>query len=419
MRVKSILGSSIGNILEWYDFGLFAIYSPLFSRLFFPKSDPRMALILIFSVFAVGFLCRPIGALIFGYLGDRKGRVKTLRLSILMITIPTLLIGCLPTYSLVGIWAPILLISIRVWQGLSLGGEYSGNIIYLAETAPKQHRGFITSFAGMGANIGILLAAAVSGASSYFLTDPSFQTWGWRLPYVISGIICLIVYFMRLQMSETHVFRYLQEKHQLAKNPIKLVFKNNIPQMLRTAGLLCMGSTFYYLCFIYMPTYLMQNLHYTMVKANSLITFFIGTMIIFVPFSGWLCDKIGRRRLLLFNATLIAIIVVPGFYLILNQNFATILLILCLFTLASSLEQATTSVAVVENYPVPARYTGLSFGYNISVALFGGTAPLICEWLSIKTNVLFMPAFYIVLCALITGFVVYFFVHETRGENLI
>jgi MHS family proline/betaine transporter-like MFS transporter len=178
---KSIFSSCIGNLLEWYDFGLFAIFSPLFSRLFFPNDDPHISLILTFSVLAIGFLCRPVGALIFGFMGDRKGRARTLRLSVLMISIPTLLIGFLPTYRNVGVAAPILLTLIRVWQGVSLGGEYSGNLIYLTESAPKNLRATITSLAGTGANMGIMLAALASGACSYLFSDVMFESFGWRI----------------------------------------------------------------------------------------------------------------------------------------------------------------------------------------------------------------------------------------------
>lgn len=418
-KIKSIIGSSVGNILEWYDFGLFAIYSPLFARQFFPTSDPHVALISVLGVFAIGFLCRPLGALLFGYLGDRQGRVKTLRLSILMISVPTLLIGCLPTYATIGIGAPLLLMLIRIWQGISLGGEFSGNLIYLAETAPKKHRAFITSFAGAGANLGILLAAAVSGLSSYFFSDARFESWGWRIPYIASGIITLFVYLARLQMQETDAFSYLKNKKILAKDPILLIFRNNILQMLRTIGLVCMGSTFYYLCFVYMTTFLINNLHFSITKATTIMTFFIGTMIVFVPLSGMLCDYLGRRKMLLFNAVLISLIAIPGYYLILNQSIFVVLLVLGAFTLASSLEQATTCVAVVENYPMPARYTGLSFAYNVGLAIFGGTTPLLCEWLIDRTHFSLIPAFYILVCALITGLVVYFWVPETKNESLV
>jgi MHS family proline/betaine transporter-like MFS transporter len=418
MRLQSILSSSTGNLLEWYDFGLYAIYSPLFSRLFFPSEDAHVALIMTFAVLAVGFMCRPVGAFIFGYLGDSRGRAKTLRLSILMISLPTLFIGFLPTYAMAGIIAPLLLIFIRIWQGISLGGEYSGTLIYLTESAPKERRATITSFAATGANLGILLASLVSAGTSYIFSDAAFQSYGWRIPYVLSGFLSLYIYFKRLQMQETSVFESLKKKHGLVKNPITFVLRNNIPQMLRVLGMACMGGTFYYLCFIYMPTFLIQNLHYSITKASSLMTFFIGTMLIFVPLAGMLCDRVSRRKMLLFNAALIAVITIPGFYFLREQHFLGVVLILGFFTIASSLEQAATCVAVVENYPPPARYSGLSIGYNFSYAVFGGTAPLVCEWLIGKTQFLLAPAFYIVMCAIMTGLVIYFFVPDTRGSDL-
>jgi MHS family proline/betaine transporter-like MFS transporter len=416
---KSIVSSSVGNLLEWYDFGLFAIFSPLFSRLFFPNDDPHVALIMTFSILAVGFLCRPIGALIFGYLGDTSGRVRTLRLSVLMISLPTLLIGFLPTYHNVGILAPVLLTLIRVWQGISLGGEYSGNLIYLTESAPKNLRATVTSLAGTGANLGIMLAALVSAACSYYFNADFFEHVGWRIPYVLSGFLSLFIYYSRLNMQETKIFMQLKKENRLAKNPIDVVWKHNIPQVLRTIGLVCMGSTFYYLCFIYMPTFLAQNLHFSLSKASMLMTLCIAAMIVLVLLSGFLCDHVNRRSMLLFNSSLVILLTIPAFYLLLHGHFIFLFMALAIFTLMSSLEQATTSVAVVENYPTPARYTGLSLGYNIGNAIFGGTAPLVCEWLLTKSGFVYAPAVYIVICGLVTGLVVLFSVQDTRNISLI
>ncbi|MDR3491287.1 MAG: MFS transporter [Gammaproteobacteria bacterium] len=418
MRLRSVISGSIGNLLEWYDFGLFAIYSPLFSRLFFPNSDPHVALLMTLGVLAIGFLARPIGALVFGYLGDSRGRALTLRLSILMISIPTLLIAFLPTYASIGIAAPLLLLFIRIWQGVSLGGEYSGNLIYLTEMAPKHFRATITSFAATGANLGILLASLVSAICSYLFSDEFFQTIGWRIPYLLSGLLSIFIFVTRLQMQETPVFTHLTKKHLLSVNPIRTVLQTNLPYVLRTVGLSCMGSTFYYLCFIYMPTFLLENLHYSLRTASALMTFFIGTMVIMVPIAGLLCDAIGRKKMLLFNAAFIAVIAIPGFYFLLGQKDIIVFMVLGIFTIASSLEQATTGVSVVENYPAKVRYTGLSIGYNISNGLFGGTAPFVCQWLIDKTHILISPAIYIVICACITGLVSLFFVKETRECSL-
>jgi MHS family proline/betaine transporter-like MFS transporter len=335
-----------------------------------------------------------------------------------MISLPTLLIGFLPTYRMAGVAAPVLLTLLRVWQGISLGGEYSGNLIYLTESAPKNWRATITSLAGTGANLGILLAALASTAVSYYFSPPEFEAFGWRVPYILSGLLSLFIYRTRLNMQETSVFKQLKSEKRIPKNPIRVMWQDNLPEVLRTIGLVCMGSTFYYLCFIYMPTFLMLNLKYTQAKAAALMTFFIGTMIFLVPLAGYINDHTNRRHMLLLNFFLIAIFTLPGFYFLLQAKVILLLLTLAIFTVLSSLEQATTSVAVVENYPLPARYTGLSLGYNIGNALFGGTAPLVCEWLITKTNSLYAPALYITACALITGAVVFFTVKNTRDCSL-
>jgi MHS family proline/betaine transporter-like MFS transporter len=415
---KIVYNSSIGNILEWYDFGLFSIFSGLFSRLFFPSQAGETALMETFAVFAVGFLCRPIGALIFGYLGDTRGRARTLRLSILMISLPTLSIGLLPDYHQAGVYAPIMLLLVRVWQGISLGGEYSGNLIYLAESAPPDYRATYTSVAVMGCNIGILLAAMAGITVSHLLGNAALEGWGWRLPYLCGGIGCLMIYFFRLDLPETQVFTQLKQQQELLLHPLRHVLKNNFPQLLRTLGMVCMGSTFYYFCFVYIPIYIEKNngdvIHHTPI----IMSIFIALMIILVPIAGFLCDCIGRRKMLLFNAALITTCTIPGFYFLQHYCYYLLVPVLLFFTVASSLEQGTTSVAVVENFPPKARYTGVSLGYNIGNGVLGGTVPVICEWLLISTSISFAPAIYIALCAAITGIIVFFFVPETRHASL-
>lgn len=416
---SSILSCSLGNILEWYDFGLFTIFSSLFSRLFFPTEDPAVAMLATFGIFAIGFFCRPLGAIIFGYWGDRIGRAKTLRLSILAIAFPTLLIGILPTYDQINIAAPILLMFIRMCQGISIGGEYSGNMIYLAETAPIRYRATFTALASSGSNLGILLAALVGMIVSSSMSSHTLMAWGWRIPYLISGLLCILLYVFRLRLDETVVFEYLKNKKEIAINPFKTVFKHNLPELFRTIGMVCMGSTFYYFSFVYIPVFLANRATFSVHYISALITGLILLMIVLVPFAGWLCDRIGRRQLLLFNAAFVACIVVPGFYFIQSNYIICAAIVLWFFSLASSLEQGTTPVAVVENFPPPARYTGLSLGYNLGNGFLGGTIPMISEWLISHTHLTFAPAIYVAVCALITWLVVFFFVPETQNKSLV
>lgn len=399
---NSLISCSIGNILEWYDFGLFAIFSPLFSQLFFPTTDPQAGLIATFTIFAIGFFCRPIGALFFGYLGDRKGRAKTLRLSILMITLPTLFIGCLPSYQSIGIAAPLCLMIIRIWQGISLGGEYSGNIIYLNEIAPQQHRSFFTSLAASGSNIGILLAMLIGFIINLLLSETALKQWGWRIPYIISGILCLLVYATRFRLPETSIFTELKTKSLLVKNPIVSAFKYHRREMFSTLALVCMGSTFYYFSFMYIPMMLNQDLQFPLSATTRIEACFIACMIILVPLSGYLSDRIGRYRMLLFNAIFITLITIPGYYFLRHSELFYVIAVLFIFTIASSLEQGTTPAILVENFPIHTRYTGISFAYNIANGLLGGSVPLICAWLVNQTHLDIAPAFYIIICSMIT-----------------
>lgn len=416
--VQATISSSLGNILEWYDFGLFTIFSVLFAKIYFPTNDPQTAIIATFGIFSIGFICRPIGALLFGYLGDKFGRAKTLRFSILMISIPTLLIGLLPTYHQIGIAAPIFLTLIRMWQGLSIGGEYSGNLIYLAESAPDRYRATFTSFACVGANLGILLATLVGLIISHLFSSATLESWGWRLAYIVSGIFCLLMYIYRLHLPETQVFNYLKAKHELVKNPIKIAFKQDYLQILRTLGLVCMGTTFYYFCFVYIPIFLTERLGYSIDQISKIMSIYIFCMLLLVPIAGWICDQLGRRTMLLFNSALVMLSIVPSFYLLQENNLMSLVLVLGLFVTASALEQATTSIAVVENFPATARYTGLSFGYNLGNGFLGGTVPVICAWLLARTGFMLAPAIYIGCFALITFLVTYFFVPETLGKSL-
>lgn len=402
MRTNSILSSCLGNILEWYDFGLFAIFSSLFGEIFFPKQDANAAMLATFSVFAIGFFCRPIGALVFGYLGDRLGRAKTIRLSILMISLPTLLIGCIPDYRAAGILAPILLLMTRIWQGISLGGEYSGNIIYLGELAPPKQRSFFTALPAVGANIGILMAMLVGGCTTYFFNDITFKAWGWRVPYLISGIFCLLIYATRLNIQETPAFLAIKKRGNISTNPIFSVFKYHRYDMLRTLGLVCMGSTFYYFCFIYLPMLLHTDFNYSLTKTTHFETLLIAGMILLIPLAGWLNDRIGRYRMLIFNATLITMTIVPGLLILHQGTLTTVISILIFFTVASSLEQGTTPAVLVENFPIEERYTGISLAYNIANGFLGGSIPLICSWLVIHTHFFLSPGFYVTFCASIT-----------------
>jgi MFS transporter, MHS family, proline/betaine transporter len=419
VKFKSVIAASFGNILEWYDFALFTVYASIFATLFFPKIDHYAGTIAVFGIFAAGFICRPLGAIIFGHFGDRLGRIKTLRASVLCISVPTLLIGFLPTYDSIGLWAAVILTVLRLFQGICLGGEYTGVIIYLTEMAPDKHRGFLASFAGTGANLGILLATVVVGTLAAFMPATFIQEWAWRLPFLLGGILGLLVYFFRLGLTETHVFEKLAQKAELVKVPLWEVIQTAPWQVARIVGLVCAGSTFYYLCFVYLSTYLTQVSKLTQQHASQLQSFFLLLMLLLVPLAGIVSDRVGRKRMFLWMITLLMLTVVPGFYLLSTGYVPYILIALAIFTVISSMEQGTTSATVVENFPARVRYTGVALGYNIGNALFGGSAPMIAAWLLNTTGNPLSPAFYLMFVASITLVVVVFYLRETRHKSLL
>lgn len=398
---KQILAASLGNTLEWFDFGLFIFLAPIIGENFFSKTDPTLATIAAYIVFAAGFICRPLGGILFGHAGDTWGRVKTLRISILVITLSTLCIGLLPTYEQIGIWAPILFTVFRLTHGLSIGGEYSGVMIYLAESAPQDYRGLVTSFAASGANIGFLLATAALLILTHWLSPQALSAWGWRIPFVVTSFIGTVLIYFRFRLRETPVFSHLKEKDQLSPHPLVTALKNHPKQLLKIFGLTGMGATLYYLFFGFMPSFLRtQGL---LVNSSALILqgTFLFLMLFFVPIASILGDRFGRRKVLIITAIGIIIFAIPNFYLLQTQILHNIFFAFLIATLLSSFDQGNTLTAVVETCPANIRYSGIAFAYNLGIAVFGGTTPVIATMLYQEIN-LMAPAYYLMLVATIS-----------------
>lgn len=258
LKKSKILTTSLGNVIEWFDFGLFIFMAPLLGAKFFPAQSPLMTTLDAFLVFALGFLCRPLGGIFFGHFGDTRGRAKTLKISILVITLSTFLVGIIPSYAEIGMLSTILFTALRFVQGISIGGEYSGAMIYLAESAPQHRRGFITSFAATGANLGFLLATAALMLLHNLFTAQQIIAWAWRLPFILVGLPGALIIYYRFKLTETYVYSHLQQQHKLAKQPFITAIKYAPTKLLKIIGLTCMSATFYYVFFGYMPTYFCQ-----------------------------------------------------------------------------------------------------------------------------------------------------------------
>lgn len=401
MIKKEIVISSLGNTIEWFDFGLFIFMAPIIGAHFFPQASAGNATIEALIVFAAGFLCRPLGGIFFGYFGDTRGRAKTLRVSILIITISTVLVGVIPSYEKIGVTAPILFIFLRLIQGVSIGGEYSGIMIYLAESALPNKRGFITSFAAIGANLGFLLATVTLMLLHLFYTEEAITNWAWRVPFLFIGLPSSLLIYYRFKLSETPVYSQLQKKHCLESIPFIAAIKYAPYQLLKTLGLTCMGATFYYVFFAYMPTYLEHYIGFSLADALTIESFMLLIMLLTVPLAGMCGDFFTRKKMLIINAIAIVILVLPCFYLLQSKSTFLVLFSLGTATILSSLEQGNTLTAIVENWPENVRYSGIAFSYNLGNALFGGSTPLIVTLLTEKTG-LITPAYYLIFMAAIT-----------------
>ncbi len=401
MNKKQILAISLGNTLEWLDFGLIIYMAPLIGGAFFPHHHDMTATFETLTVFAVGFICRPLGGILFGHFGDTHGRANPLRLSVLLIALSTILISILPSYKTIGWLSPVLFVLIRLAQGISIGGEYTGVMIMLVESAPKDKRGFITSFAATGANLGFLLATLLLVLLKMFLNPQAIADWGWRLPFLIAGLPGILILYYRFRLSETRVYSRLQAAHRLTAMPFVAVLTLAPKQLLIILGLTCMSSSFYYIFFGFMPTYL--NLFVGIPLQSSLFmqSLLLVAMLLLVPFAGFLGDRLSRKKMLLLTASCIVLFAIPCFMLLVTANQGPILLAMMIATCISSLDQGNSLAAVVENCPENVRYSGIAFSYNLGMALFGGTAPLVVSLLQAKGGVL-MPAYYLIVMACIS-----------------
>jgi MHS family proline/betaine transporter-like MFS transporter len=397
----SISATSLGNVLEWFDFGLFLFLAPTIGKQFFPTHDKASATLAAFSVFAAGFLCRPLGGILFGHHGDTRGRAKTLRLSLLLITLTTLLIGLLPTYGYVGLLASVLFTVLRLAQGFSIGGEFSGVMIYLAESAPSHKRGFITSFAATGANLGFLLATLTVLLLKTLLSAEQLHNWGWRVPFIMIGLLGLVFVYYRMNLVETPTYRHLKDQQHIQTKPLLTALKASPTILLKILGITCMSGTFYYFFFGYMPDYLSQYVGIDPKLALTLQSILLVLMLFLVPLMGILGDRFGRKYLLQITALGIILLSLPCVYLLQLKATLFILISLTIATFISSADQGNSLCAVVENAPADIRYSSVAFSYNLGMALFGGTAPLVVTLLTQHINPI-APAYYLMAMALIS-----------------
>ena len=394
-RRRSVVAGTIGNALEWYDFGVYGFFAPIIASQFFPSDNPTVSLIGAFGAFAAGFLMRPVGAALFGHVGDRIGRGRALVLSVMMMAIPTFLIGFLPTYAHIGIAATILMVLLRMAQGLAVGGEYTASIVYLAEQAPPGRRGFFTSWAMFGGNVGMLLASAVGAGLSTLLSDAQLADWGWRIAFIGGIAVSTVAYFIRRGMSEV-------ESSPVRESPLKITLTQYWRDILRCLGLNLGFAISFYLMFVYMITWLVEIVQEPRSTALDINTVSIAVFAALVPLTAMISDRIGRRKMLLFGYASMAALIYPLIWLMHHQDTMLILAGQLGFAVVLAISVSSIPSALTEMFPRQIRVTAVSIGYNLSFAIFGGTAPIVGVWLVTRSHSDTAFAWYIAAGAVIS-----------------
>lgn len=399
---KLELAGSVGNVLEWYDFAVYGFLAPIMSPLFFPSEDQLSGLINTYGIFAAGYLMRPIGGIFFGHIGDLMGRKKALQLSIAMMAIPTVLVGLLPVHNQVGVVAAFLLVLLRLIQGVSVGGELIGSMSYLVETAPPNRRGLCGSWSVCGAIVGILVGSLVVTILTKTLGAEAMSAWGWRVPFLGGIVIFLIAKWLRSSLEETPEFMASKQEEAPKKNPLGEVIREMPIRVLHmSASILLFGTSFYTL-FVWMPTYLTDIVKPPLENALTINTISMVLLLAMIPVGGILADRFGQKPVMLWATGVLGVIVYPIFLFIDHGILWHAVISQLVFAFLLGLIQGPLPSFMVDCFPIKNRYTAIGLSYNITLAIFGGTAPMVCTWFIKTTGDMASPAIYLAVLAAIS-----------------
>jgi metabolite-proton symporter len=416
-RRRAAAASLVGTAIEWYDYFLYGTASALiFPQLFFPNAaNAYIGTLEAFATFFLGFAARPIGGAIFGHFGDRIGRKATLIITLLLMGISSTIIGILPTYSTVGAIAPVLLIILRLLQGIGVGGEWGGSVLLAMESGRKERKGFMTSWPQLGVAVGLIVS---SGMVSLFisLTGSSFNTWGWRIPFLLSIVLVGIGLFIRLRIEETPVFKKALEKKDIDKTPVWTVIKNHPKEILLSALARMAEQAPFYLFTSFVLAYGAGDLHIDrqfMVNATlvaSLVSLFS------VPFFGHLSDKIGRKKMYLIGTAVTLVWAFPYIGLLNTAIPALVFITVILSLIPHDMLYGPQAALIAEQFPPKLRYSGSSLGYQLASVIAGGPAPLIATWLLHTYGNAYAISGYIIFNAVVTLIAVAFMKDRTKEE---
>ncbi|MDV7644921.1 MFS transporter [Acinetobacter baumannii] len=398
---KVVAASAIGSFVEWYEFSIYGYLAVILGSVFFAGAEPTVQLIASLGAFAVAFLARPIGGVLFGWIGDTLGRKTALSLALWLMAGATFCIGLLPSYVQIGFLSPILLILLRLIQGLSAGGEVCGAAIFVAEHSNESNRTFTTSLIEVGCIAGFLFGLIVTACCFSFLSSDQMHEWGWRVPFFLAAPFSLIGIYIRKNLHESDDFEQAKENHKEQKGNIFINLKPYKAQFFQSVGLIIVTNVTLFTVLTYIPATIRGTMQQNGILSHWVSVFPTILIILCIPIFAYIAHKTSRKSIMLIGSIGVLILAIPAFYFIyipsiILKIFGISLLSLCLASLLSCILAILPAL-----FPVHIRYSGMAISYNIGVALFAGTAPMINAWLIQITGNLYIPAFYLILAAIV------------------
>jgi metabolite-proton symporter len=400
---RAAMASAIGTTIEWYDFFLYNTAAALvFPHLFFPASSAYAGAMQSFATYFVGFAARPIGAAIFGHWGDRIGRKTTLIITLLVMGLASAVIGLMPGTATIGVAAPLLLVILRVLQGIAVGGEWSGSVLLTMEWGDQKRRGLLGSFAQVGVPIGLVLGTGGMTLLSATMSEDAFDSWGWRIPFLASLILVAVGLLIRLRILETPMFAKVVEQGKTATAPVKDAIKHHWREILLSAGVRFAEQMPFYLFTTFVLTYVVQRHHYS--KTFVLAAVLVGATVELaaIPFFSHLSDSVGRRKVYVTGAVLAGLFAFPYFYVLTHGGQVWIFIVVVLSMIIHAMMYGPQAALIGESFPTHLRYGGAGLGYQLASVFAGGPAPLVATWLLHETGTPYSISIYIVIAAVIT-----------------
>jgi MFS transporter, MHS family, shikimate and dehydroshikimate transport protein len=413
---KITFASAFGTLFEWYDFLIYGTAAALvFNLVFFPNYDPVVGMLLALLGFSLGFIARPIGGILFGHFGDKVGRKNTLMATMLLMGVSTFAIGLLPTYETIGVWAPILLVTLRLLQGIAFGGEWGGASVMILEHAPKERRGFYGSFIQVGYPAGVLVATGMFALVTQ-MPEADLISWGWRIPFLVSALLVAVGFYVRRNLDETPVFEDMQKKQDIVKAPLFETLFNEPKSLALGIGLKITEVTWAYLLTIFVVGYAVTNMQVPRSELMETVLIASAINLFAIPFFGWLSDVVGRRKIYIGGSVISILIAYPIFAMLEAQMFLPAMILGML--LGNALMMAPLSAYLPETFKSNIRFTGASFGCQVAAAIGGGIMPGLAAVLAINFGGLIGVAYLMIALSVVTLIAAYY-AKETANTELV